>query len=206
MSEASTMIAQLDQKPDWISYEDFLEAYDGVRAEWVDGKVVEMTPQTDRHLLISGFLYKALSGFVELKGLGGLVAQAGFQVKLGPRVGREPDVFYLTSEHTHRFKRTFVDGPVDLAIELISPDSRVRDRREKFQEYQQAGVAEYWIIDPDAETVEVFRLASGAYEPVALGDPPRVTSEVIPGLWIDPSWMWAAKPNEWAAYREWGLI
>jgi Uma2 family endonuclease len=200
------MIAQLEHKPDGISYEDFLEAYEGVRAEWVDGKVVEMTPQTDRHLLISGFLYQAISGFVEQRRLGGLVAQAGFQVRLNPRVGREPDVFYLAPENVHRFKRTFVDGPVDLAVELISPDSRVRDRRDKFVEYAQGGVREYWIIDPDAETVEVFRLAAGTYEPVPLGDPPRVTSEVIPGLWIDPAWMWAKKPNAWAAYREWGLI
>lgn len=200
------MVAQLDHNPDWISYEDFLEAYDGVRAEWVDGKVVEMSPQTDRHLLIWGFLYKALSGFVAQKGLGGLVGQAGFQVRLNSSVAREPDVFYLAPENEHRFKRTFVDGPVDLAVELISPDSRVRDRRDKFREYAQGGVREYWIIDPDAETVEVFRLVSGAYEPVPLGTPPRVTSEVIPGLWIDPVWMWAEKPNEWAAFREWGLI
>lgn len=200
------MIAQLQHKPDWISYEDFLQAYDGIRAEWVDGKVVEMTPQTDRHLLIGGFLYKAISGFVEQKGIGGLVAQAGFQVRLNPRVAREPNVFYLAAGNEHRFKRTFVDGPVDLAIELISPDSRIRDRREKFVEYAQGGVREYWIIDPDAETVEVFRLVSGVYEPVPPGDPPRVTSEVIRGLWIDPAWMWAKKPNAWAAFREWGLI
>jgi Uma2 family endonuclease len=201
------VIAQLEHKPDWISFEDFLEAYDGVRAEWVDGRVVEMTPQTDRHLLIWGFLYKAISGFVAQKGLGGLVAQAGFQVKLSSHVAREPDVFYLAPGNEHRFKRTFVDGPVDLAIEIISPDSRVRDRRDKFLEYAAAGVREYWIIDPDAETVEVYRLStSGTYEPVPLGNPPRVNSEVIPGLWIDPAWMWAKRPNEWVAYREWGLI
>lgn len=201
------MIAQLEHEPDWISFEDFLEAYDGVRAEWVDGKVEEMSPQTDRHLLIWGFLYKALSGFVAQKGLGGLVGQAGFQVKLNARVAREPDVFYLAPQNEHRFKRTFVDGPVDLAVELISPDSRVRDRRHKFGEYAQGGVREYWIIDPDAETVEIYRLSpSGTYEPVKLGNPPRITSEVIPGLWIDPAWMWEKKPNEWVAFREWGLI
>lgn len=199
------MIAKLE-KPGRISFEQFLAAYDGVRAEWVDGRVVEMTPRTDRHLLIAGFLYKAISGYVELKGLGGLVAQAGFQVRLSPRVGREPDVFSLAPGNEHRLKRTFVDGPVDLAVELISPDSRVRDRREKFVEYAQGGVREYWIIDPDAETVEVFRLANGAYEPVPLGNPPRVTSEVIPGLWIDAAWMWEKKPSEWAAFRERGLI
>ena len=200
------MIAQLE-KPDWMSYEDFLEAYDGVRAEWVDGKVVEMSPQTDRHLLIWGFLYKALSGFLEHQGLPGLVAQAGFQVKLTPQVAREPDVFYLSPEHEHRFKRTFVDGPVDLAIEVISPDSRARDRREKFRDYQEAGVPEYWIIDPDAETLEVYWLSeSGTYELVPLGDPPRATSRVLPGMWIDPAWMWAERPLAITALRAWGLI
>ena len=202
------MIAQLERQPNWISYEDFLSTVPpGTRAEWVDGEIVYMTPQTDRHLLIGGFLYKALSGFVERKEIGGLVAPAGFQVKLGPHVAREPDVFYLAPEHAHRFKRTFVEGAVDLAVELISPDSRVRDRREKFNEYRQAGVREYWIIDPDARAVDVYRLSqANEYELVSLGDPPRVTSQVIPGLWIDPEWMWAERPNEWAAYREWGLI
>lgn len=201
------MIAQMERRPDWISYEDFLAAVaEGTRAEWVDGEIVYMTPQTDRHLLISGFLFKVLSGFVERKELGGLVAQAGFQVKLG-RSGREPDVFYLAPEHMDRFRRTFVDGPVDLAVEVISPESRVRDRGDKFREYAQGGVREYWIIDPDAETIDVYRLSrSTTYELVSLGDPPRVTSQVIPGLWIDPAWLWAKRPDQWAAYREWGLI
>lgn len=201
------MIAQLERRPDRVSYEDFLATVPaGTRAEWVDGEIVYMTPQTDRHLLITGFLYKAISGYVELKGLGGLVAQAGFQVKLG-RSGREPDVFYLAPEHMDRFHRTFVDGAVDFAVEVISPESRVRDRRDKFGEYAEAGVREYWIIDPDAETLEVYWLSdSGEYELVPLGDPARAASRLIPGLWINPEWMWAKRPNAVAAYREWGLI
>jgi Uma2 family endonuclease len=200
------MIAHLE-KPDWISYEDFLAALpEGTRAEWVDGQVEYMTPQTDRHLLISGFLYKAISGYLELRQIDGLVAQAGFQVKLG-RSGREPDVFYLAPENVRRFRRTFVDGPVDLAVEVISPESRARDRGDKFREYAQGGVREYWIIDPDAETVDVYRLSdSNEYELVPLGDPPRVTSQVIPGFWLSPAWMWANRPSAVAAYREWGLI
>lgn len=71
----------------------------------------------------------------------------------------------------------------------------------------QGGVREYWIIDPDAETTEVYRLSqSNTYALVSLGDPPRATSQVIPGLWIDPAWLWAKRPDQWAAYREWGLI
>ncbi|MBB4639352.1 Uma2 family endonuclease [Longimicrobium terrae] len=202
------MFAHAEHRSDWVSYEDFLANAEGVRAEWVDGEILYMSPQTDRHLLISGFLYKALGGYVRLKGIGGRVMQAGFQVRLGPRVGREPDVSYVAPQNMHRLTRTFVEGPVDLAVEVISPDSRVRDRRDKHREYAQYGVREYWLIDPDKETIEVFHLGAGGevYEPVALGTPARVTSDVIPGLWIDPVWMWADDPDEFAAYREWGLI
>ncbi|HWK90565.1 MAG TPA: Uma2 family endonuclease [Longimicrobium sp.] len=193
--------------PGWISYEDFIASVpDGTRAEWVDGEIIYMSPQSDRHYLISGFLYRVLHGFVLRNGIGGFVGQAGFQVRLG-RSGREPDVVYLTPEHRHRFKKTWIEEAVDLAVEIISPDSRLRDRHDKFREYAQAGVAEYWIIDPVAETVEVYRLGgSGAYEPRPLGDPPRIQSEVIPGLWIDPAWLWADEPDDRTAYKAWGLV
>ncbi|MBB4639351.1 Uma2 family endonuclease [Longimicrobium terrae] len=152
------------------------------------------------------FLSSVLDGYVDRKGIGGLVGPAGFQVRLG-RSGREPDVFYLAPEHMDRFHRTYVQGAVDLAVEILSPESRVRDRREKFREYAEAGVREYWIIDPEAETMEPYRLsAGGAYEPAPLDGAGRVTSEVIPGLWIDPTWMWVERPSQWTAYREWGLI
>jgi Uma2 family endonuclease len=200
------MFAQAEHRSDRVSYEDFLANADGVRAEWVDGEILYMSPQTDRHLLIMRFLSAVLDGYVDRKEIGGLVGPAGFQVRLG-RSGREPDVFYLAPEHMDRFRPTFVQGAVDLAVEILSPESRVRDRREKFREYAEAGVREYWIIDPEAETMEPYRLSdAGAYEPAPLDEAGRVMSEVIPGLWIDPAWMWVERPSQWTAYREWGLI
>lgn len=194
--------------PRGISYEEFLATVDeGVHAEWVDGEVVLMSPASERHAEITAFLAAALRGYVKRKELGGRVFHAPFQVRLGSRSGREPDVLYVAKENMGRFRRTYVDGPVDLAIEVVSPDSGERDRVVKFREYQQAGVREYWIIDPLQRTAEVYRPgAGGAYEAIPPGEPPCLRSEVIPGLWIDPAWLWTEDPDEWAAYEAWGLI
>ena len=131
---------------------------------------------------------------------------APFQMKLS-RSSREPDVVFIGEGSLHRLGAAFLDGPADLAVGVVSPDSRTRDRTEKFREYEQEGVREYWLVDPMRQQAEVHRLnASGRYELVPMGDPPRLRSGVIPGLWIDPAWLWAEEPDEWVAYREWGLV
>lgn len=207
MSELSTMIAQLEHKPNWVSYEDFLASVDeATHAEWVDGEVVRMTPPTEEHARITLYLAHILSGYNKRKGLGGRVYHAPFLMKL-PASAREPDVLYVSGERVPRINNQGLQGPGDLAVEVISPDSRARDRLEKFREYQQEGVQEYWLIDPTKQSVEVYCLnAEGVYQPIPLGSPPRITSGVIPGLWIDVAWLWAEEPDEWAAYEAWGLI
>lgn len=194
--------------PHGISYDEFLASVDeGVHAEWVDGEVVLMSPASEQHAAITTFLAAVIRGYVKRKGLGGRVYHAPFQVRLGPRSGREPDVLYVAEENLHRFRRTFVDGPADLAVEVVSPESRERDCVVKFREYQQAGVREYWLVDPAERTAQVFRLVAGhAYELVPPGTPPRLRSDVVPGLWIDVEWLWSEDPDEWVAYKAWGLI
>lgn len=201
------MIAQLEHKPDWISYEEFLASVDeGTHAEWVDGEVVWMTPPTEEHARITSYLSHILSGYNKRRRLGGRVYHAPFQMKLSAS-GREPDVVFVGRDKVGCIEKLGLQGPADLAIEVVSPESRVRDRREKFREYEQAGVREYWLVDPTSKSVEVYRLGGdGLYESVALGNPPRITSEVIPGLWIDAAWLWVEEPDEWVAYEAWGLI
>jgi Uma2 family endonuclease len=195
------------QYPNGISYEDFLATVDeGTHAEWVDGRVVPMTPPSKEHLRITAFLLAALRGYVNRKKLGGIVLHAPAQMKL-ERSGREPDVIYLCPQTMERWGERFVEGPADLVVEVVSPESRFRDRREKFREYQDAGVAEYWLIDPEQRTAEVYaRSDAGVFAPVPAGDPARLRSVVLPGLWIDPDWLWSELPDEWVAYEAWGLI
>jgi Uma2 family endonuclease len=195
------------QFPKGISFEDFLATVDeGTHAEWVDGEVVPMTPPTEEHARISFFVARVISEFVEWNDLGGRVFHAEVEMKL-ERSSRQPDVLYVSAENPAEYRKIFLDGPGDLAVEVVSPDSRVRDRKDKFREYEKAGVREYWIIDPVQQRAEVYHLsAAGTYEPVPMGDPPRLRSRVLPGLWIDPAWLWAEKMALRAVLGEWGLL
>ena len=195
------------QFPKGISFEDFLATVDeGKHAEWIEGEVIPMAPPTEEHARISFFVARILSGYVEWKELRGRVFHAEVEMKL-ERSARQPDVLYVSAENPAPYRKVFLDGPGDLAVEVVSPDSRVRDRKDKFREYEKAGVREYWIIDPAQRRAEVYQLSdAGTYEPVPMGDPPRLRSRVVPGFWIDPAWLWAEKANQWVAYREWGLI
>jgi Uma2 family endonuclease len=194
------------QYPAGITFEEFLATVDeGTHAEWVDGEVVPVTPPSDEHARISLFLAEILSGFVTRTGVGGRVRHAPFQMKLATSA-REPDVLYATPEKADRFQRLYLDGPADLIVEVVSPESRTRDRREKFREYAQAGVREYWLVDPLKRSCEVFRLAAGAFEPVPATDSARVESGVLPGFWIELEWLWMEEPDMWIAFEAWGLI
>ncbi|RMF37961.1 MAG: Uma2 family endonuclease, partial [Chloroflexi bacterium] len=127
-----------------MTYEEFLEwADEDTLAEWVDGEVVTYSPASDRHQDIADFLVSILRPFVESRQLG-VIRSAPFQMKLS-RSGREPDLLFVSREHLDRLKKTYLDGPADLVVEIISPESIGRDRGEKFWEYQEAGIPEYWL-------------------------------------------------------------
>ncbi len=184
-------MTETPKNPLEMSYEAFLEwAGEDTPAEWVGGKVVFLTPPSTRHQLIVRFLVASLSAFAEASDMG-ILLPAPYQMKLGPDLpGREPDILFVANENLSRLQKNRLAGPADLAVEIISPESRVRDRGEKFYEYEQAGVKEYWLIDPDREQAEFYRLsARGIYELVQLKDG-AFESEVLAGLKLEPGWFW----------------
>ncbi|HEX8320254.1 Uma2 family endonuclease [Longimicrobium sp.] len=193
---------QLDART--LSFEEFLEAYDGVHAEWVDGRVRLVSPGNERQSDLSLWLGALVRYWADLHDLGRTYLP-NYSMKLSDGTAREPDVFFVRSEHLDRVRGTYVDGPADLVIEILSPSTRGVDRGEKFYEYEQAGVAEYWLIDPAREAAEAYRLdASGRYELVALGDPAVLRSNVLPGLEIPAPWLWQKPlPSLPWVFRQW---
>jgi Uma2 family endonuclease len=177
-----------------MTYEEFLEWCDeDTLAEWTDGEVIMYSPASDRHQDLADFLTSVLRIYVEGHGLG-WVRSAPFQMKTGPDLpGREPDVLFVAGEHLNRLKETYLDGPADLVIEIVSPESGPRDRGEKFYEYESGGVAEYLLIDPQRQQAEFYQRGDqGRYHPVFPDDAGRYHARSVPGFWLDVSWLWQA--------------
>ncbi len=171
-----------------MSYEEFLDwADEDTLAEWVNGEVIMTSPASQQHQKISDFLSFILHTFTEERALG-TVLSAPFQMKL--ENGREPDIIFVATEHLGRLKKNYLDGPADLAVEIISPESAARDRGDKFYEYARGGVPEYWLIDPLGEQVDFYRLAGDRYETAFSGHEGRYDALVIPGFWLQVAWLW----------------
>lgn len=177
----------------YITYEEFFDwADEDTLAEWVDGRIEMSSPASYPHQEIAGLLYEVFRNYVRMLDLG-LVLHNPFQMKLPGKQGsgREPDLIFLAKAHLSRREKGLIRGPADLAVEIISPESEWRDRHTKFREYAAGGVPEYWLIDPELQTAEFYRLdEQGHYQGQPLDAEGRYYSLVIPGLWIDPSWFW----------------
>lgn len=176
-----------------MTYEEFLAwADEDTHAEWVDGEVTVFMPATERHQAIIEFLYKLISLFAESADLG-VAHVAPFEMRARPGgPAREPDLLFVARQHLDRLTNLRLAGPADLVVEIISESSNTRDRVEKFHEYQAAGVREYWLVDarPGREGAEFFQLAAdGIYRPVSPDADGRYHSAVLPGFWLDPTWL-----------------
>jgi len=187
-----TVVATFPPKNQKMTYQEFLAwADEDTLAEWVDGKVIMTSPASRRHQQTAKFLVRLLDSYVAFHQLGELLLTP-FQVKLGPGLpGREPDLLFVASKHLDRLKETHLDGPADLIVEIVSPESQQRDRGEKFYEYEAAGVSEYWLIDPQRRQAEFYQLGEGGfYRPVPPDAEGVYRSAVLPGFWLDVAWLW----------------
>ena len=143
--------------------------------------------------------------YVETHSLG-VIRPAPFQMKL--EQGREPDLLFVASEHLKRLKETYLDGPADLVVEIVSPESVGRDRGTKFYEYERAGISEYWLIDPQTKRAEFYQLAAaGQYQLVPPDGEGIYRSVMLPNFWLRVEWLWQQPlPPVLDVLRELGLI
>jgi len=190
-----------------MTYEEFLAwADEDVHAEWIDGEVVIHMTAKQRHQEIVRFLVELFGLFNQFFRLGKFL-MAPYQMKLSPEgSGREPDLLFVAHAHESRLTEQGVAGPADLAVEVVSDDSVVRDRVEKFEEYEQYGVPEYWIIDPrpKRQRAEFYQMDErGKYRPMPVGQDGRYHSKVLSGFWLRVDWLWADElPDSLFAFAE----
>ena len=132
------------------------------KAEFINGEVIVHSPVRRRHTDIHRRLLRLLDLHVQLHDLGFL----GFEKTLIAltRNDYEPDICLFEKEKSDAFPPDQAKFPApDFIVEILSPGTAFKDRGVKFEDYAAHGVREYWIVDPDAETVEQYALEDGAY-------------------------------------------
>lgn len=194
--------------PQNMTFEEYLDWAMGSeqRMELVDGEVEYMSPISLVHQEICMFLLTLMNMLAQARNLGQVLAQP-FVMKVGTRTAREPDILFVATAHLDRIKPTFLDGPGDLCIEIVSPESQIRDRQTKLLEYQRLGVPEYWVIDPILQEALFYRLEDDQYKQVALDEQNVYHSAVMPGLWIKLDWLWQRPlPSLLDVLKGWNVI
>lgn len=177
----------------------------GVRAEWENGEVILMTSPSGEHVDLNGWLVTILLYFVEQNDLG--LVRMPFSVRLADSSRlREPDILFVAKRRLSIVGTNRLDGPPDLAVEIVSPDSSVRDWRTKYFEYELAGVAEYWVVDPALQRFDLYVLKAKKYQQQPVDNTGRVQSKVLRGLFIKPAWLWKKPlPKLAPIFKELGL-
>jgi Uma2 family endonuclease len=195
-----------------MTEEEFLAWCDeDTRAEWVEGEVVMMSPASTEHTRLVSFLSSVLEAFAERHELGEVLGPES-QIRLPePPSRRVPDLYFISKARLGLVQKNHFEGPPDLCIEIVSPDSEARDWREKYLEYEAAGVKEYWVIDPASEHVEVYTLAEQEDGPPKYERVPEqqgaIVSTVLSGLRLPTEWLWTeTRPKMLEAIEKLGLV
>ena len=156
---------------------------DGAKWEFINGEIIMHSPDRVRHMAVRGRLERLLSSHVDAKALGTVLGEKGLCVF--PRNDFMPDVIFFGPEKAATLEPNQLRLPVpDFACEILSDSTAGRDRGVKFRDYEAHGVAEYWLVDPDAETLEQFLLRDGAYVLELKSGSGQVRSRAVAGFEI----------------------
>ncbi len=214
MSIPHIEITDLDRKPlprlrmSEEEFDEFIKQCDeNFWVEWVDGEVIMAPPASAAHVRLVRFILTVMTIFVEQHKLGEVLGPE-LQIRHAAlRRRRVPDVLFISKERMNIVQKTYVVGAPDLIVEVVSPDSVARDWRDKYLEYEAAGVREYWVVDPVMQRVEAYALGTDQkYTPIEELDG-MIRSVVLPGFYLKPAWLWQDPlPDSLDVLRELGVL
>jgi Uma2 family endonuclease len=191
--EFSLQIAELLPAQGEWSEEDYLWLSDSTNRliEFTNGRVEVLPMPTEHHQAISAYLYLALLTFITR--IGGKIFYAPLRVRVKARKFREPDLLLLLSADDPRRHDRYWEG-ADLVVEIVSPDKPERDLVQKPREYAQAGIPEYWIVNPQTETITVLKLERTKYaEHGVFARGAQATSALLPEFAVSVDEVFDAK-------------
>ena len=163
---------------------------ENMKAEFINGEIVMHSPVMKRHWVASNKITSRLSLFVEENDLG-IVGSEKVMIDCS-RNKYEPDIVFFKKDKADTFhKEQLLFPPPDFIAEILSDSTRQNDYHVKFQDYAAHGVTEYWIVDPEIQTIEQFILEGDRYElKHRFKHDDHIDSAVIEGFRLDMSRIW----------------
>ena len=161
---------------------------DGLTREILDGELFVTPSPSPLHQRISKRLQRQIEAYFEDRGLGE-VFNAPLDTILGPHDVAQPDVLVVTNSSL--VTKRAIEGPPVLVVEILSPATAARDRAVKADRYAAAGVAHYWIVDPEARRLECLHLVNGRYVVASAGSGDDTLEDAAwPGLIVQLAELW----------------
>ncbi len=168
-----------------FTVQDYMSTPEGTRYQLLDGEMILAPSPTDKHQRLLANLYRAVHAFVAAGNLG-QVRFAPLDVVLSNHDVAQPDLMFVSNERAGIITEANVQGAPDLVVEILSPSTAEYDEGYKRALYGRHGAREYWLIDPDAETVEVLVLGAEGLSPhQVFGTGQTLESPLLEGLSLE---------------------
>ncbi len=180
--------AAADLERELLTAEDYLERLDPEHfADLIDGEIFMHSPVSIRHATLLNFLDRLLGTYVDRHRLGVLFRES-VAVRLSSRNAFQPDLAFYRAGREGQVRANHVEGAPDLVVEVLSPRTADRDIGVKFAEYEQHGVVEYWVLDPETLAHRFYRRRGELLVEYAEGAA-QITSRVVRGFFVMREWL-----------------
>ncbi|HUW63697.1 MAG TPA: Uma2 family endonuclease [Spirochaetia bacterium] len=142
------------------TYRDYANLPEGPRYQLIGGDLVLAPSPTPYHQDVSSNLNRLMDRFV-LQNDMGIVRYAPLDVYLNEKETYQPDIIYIARDRLGIKGKKKIEGAPDLVVEILSPSTAYDDLTTKFRNYEKYGVKEYWVVDPEEKSVEIFVATGG---------------------------------------------
>jgi Uma2 family endonuclease len=126
---------------------------EGAPYQLIEGELVMTPAPNPRHQIISANIFEKIREFTEELGM---TLYSPIDVYLGRENAYQPDIVFISKDRQDIIQEDGIYGAPDLVIEILSPSTARYDLREKFRIYEKHGVQEYWIVDPEINSIEIY--------------------------------------------------
>jgi Uma2 family endonuclease len=170
-------------RKEYYTYEQWLSWDESVRAELYEGTLIMHAQPSQRHQSVLGEIYGQLWQFLKGKSCKAFIAPFGVRLNNNEDTVFEPDIVIICDKS--KLDGKLFHGAPDMIIEIISPSTERMDRIYKYRKYQQAGVREYWIVEPKLNLLQVGVLHNDAYIVSIYEQDDKVRVSVLEGCEIN---------------------